>query len=99
MFRASPIEPWRIVRTRLRKQGIVPGPVEGGGTPAGYFTGATGVTIFEGNGWPKTESSWAIIGDVGSNLIHRKELQRHGTSYRGDRVDTETELVLSLIHI
>ncbi len=95
VFRASPIEPWRIVRTRLRKQGIVPGPVEGGGTPAGYFTGATGVTIFEGNGWPKTESSWAIIGDVGSNLIHRKELQRHGTSYRGDRVDTETELVRS----
>ena len=47
VFRSSPIEPWRIVRTRLRVQGIVPGPVEGGGTPAGYFTGATGATNFQ----------------------------------------------------
>lgn len=95
VFRASPIEPWRIVRTRLRKQGIVPGPVEGGGTPAGYFTGATGVTLFEGTAWPENEGPWAIIGDVGSNLIHRKRLQRQGTSYLGERVDTDTELVRS----
>ena len=95
VFRASPVEPWRIVRTRLRKQGIVPGPVEGGGTPAGYFTGATGVTLFEGTAWPESEGPWAIIGDVGSNLIHRKQLQRRGTSYLGERVDTDTELVRS----
>jgi putative membrane-bound dehydrogenase-like protein len=95
VFRASPIEPWRIVRTRLRKQGIVPGPVEGGGTPAGYFTGATGVTLFEGTAWPETDKPWAVIGDVGSNLIHRKQLQRQGTSYLGQRVDTDTELVRS----
>ena len=40
VFRDSPIEPWRLVRTRLRVAGRVPGPVEGGGTPAGYFTGS-----------------------------------------------------------
>ena len=31
MFRISPDEPWRVVRTRLRVKGIVEGPVEGGG--------------------------------------------------------------------
>jgi hypothetical protein len=31
VFRISPDEPWRIVRTRWRIAGLVDGPVEGGG--------------------------------------------------------------------
>ena len=31
VFRASPVEPWRIVRTRLRVAGAAEGPIEGGG--------------------------------------------------------------------
>lgn len=95
VFRSSPVEPWRIVRTRLRVKGIVRGPVEGGGTPAGYFTGATGVTIYRGNAWPKPFYGWAIIGDVGSNLIHRKRLERQGIGYRAYRVDEKSEFVTS----
>ena len=45
VFRISPDEPWRVMRTRWRVAGAVSGPVEGGGTPSGYFTGATGVTL------------------------------------------------------
>ncbi|HQU45022.1 MAG TPA: cytochrome C, partial [Pirellulales bacterium] len=48
VFRTSPVEPWRIVRTRLRVSGAAPGQIEGGGRAAGYFTGATGVTIYKG---------------------------------------------------
>ncbi len=95
VFRSSPIEPWRIVRTRLRKQGIVPGPVEGGGTPAGYFTGATGITIFRGDAWPKEYHGWAVIGDVGSNLIHRKRLESDGVGFKAHRVDKKSEFVTS----
>lgn len=95
VFRTSPIEPWRIVRTRLRVQGIVPGPVEGGGTPAGYFTGATGVTIFRGTAWPAEYLGYAIVGDVGSNLIHRKRLDPNGIGYVGKRVDEKCELISS----
>lgn len=94
VFRSSPVEPWRIVRTRLRTSGIVPGLVEGGGRPAGYFTGATGVTIYEpepgANAMP-----WAIVADVGSNLIHRKQLTRVGNSYLGERIDQQSEFVAS----
>ena len=39
LFRVSPVEPWRALRTRLRSQGIVPGSDEGG-SPSGFFTGA-----------------------------------------------------------
>ena len=49
VFRISPDEPWRIVRTRWRISGAVPGAVEGGGRVSGYFTGATGTTIYRGD--------------------------------------------------
>ena len=95
VFRLSPIEPWRIVRTRLRVKGLIPGPVEGGGTAAGYFTSATGITIYRGNAWPRKYVGWAILGDVGSNLVHRKQLTTQGVSYIANRVDEKSEFIVS----
>jgi putative membrane-bound dehydrogenase-like protein len=95
VFRTSPVEPWRIVRTRLRVQGIVPGPVEGGGRAAGYFTGATGATIYRGNAWPREYQGWAMVGDVGSNLVHRKRLDPNGVGFIARRVDEKSEFVTS----
>ncbi|MBW3595956.1 MAG: c-type cytochrome [Planctomycetes bacterium] len=95
VFRASPVEPWRIVRTRLRAKGIVPGIVEGGGRPAGYFTGATGVTIYRGDAWPDEFAGWAVVGDVGSNLVHRKQIERKGLDFVARRVDEKSEFVRS----
>jgi putative membrane-bound dehydrogenase-like protein len=95
VFRTSPVEPWRIVRTRLRVSGKARGPIEGGGRAAGYFTGATGVTIVRGDAWPESFQGMAIIGDVGSNLIHRKRLHSDGLKWIGKRVDTNSELVTS----
>jgi putative membrane-bound dehydrogenase-like protein len=95
VYRLSPVEAWRIARTKLRVAGLVPGPIEGGGTPAGYFTSATGVTIYQGGLWGQDAGEWAIVADVGSNLIHRKRLNPDGVTYRGERVDEATEFVRS----
>ncbi len=97
VFRISPIEPWRIVRTRLRVAGTVPGPVEGGGRAGGYFTGATGATIYYGDAWPEEyrKDIYAIIGDVGSNIIHRKRVSSNGVSFLGKRIDDQHEFVAS----
>ncbi|MFV0445484.1 MAG: PVC-type heme-binding CxxCH protein [Planctomycetaceae bacterium] len=94
VFRISPVEPWRIVRTRLRASGVSPGVVEGGGQPAGYFTGATGITIYRGDALPALRGM-AIVGDVGSNLIHRKKLVPDGVGFKAVRVDEGTELLRS----
>jgi putative membrane-bound dehydrogenase-like protein len=75
VFRISPDEPWRIVRTRWRIAGKVRGPVEGGGRVSGYFTAATGVTIYQGDLFGEDFSGNAFIADTGSNLVHRKILQ------------------------
>ncbi|MCA9263624.1 MAG: HEAT repeat domain-containing protein [Planctomycetales bacterium] len=97
VFRISPVEPWRIVRTRLRVAGTVPGPIEGGGRAAGYFTGATGAVIYTGDAWPREyqQSLYAVIGDVGSNIIHRKRIDAIGVGFRGERVDAGREFVAS----
>ena len=95
VFRISPVEPWRVVRTRLRVKGLVKGPVEGGGRAAGYFTGATGVTIYRGDAWPEPFRSSAIIGDVGSNIVHRKILETRGVEPVAKRAELKREFVAS----
>lgn len=95
VFRISPVEPWRIVRTRLRASGLSKGIVEGGGRPAGYFTGATGITIYRGDAWAPELKGTAIIGDVGSNIIHRKRMTPSGVLWTADRMDPGKELVAS----
>ena len=94
VYRTSPVEPWRIVRTELRVAGTVPGPVEGGGRAAGYFTGATGVTIYRGNAMPELRGD-AFIGDVGSNLVHHKKLVDDGLSMQANRAEPKREFVSS----
>ncbi len=95
VYRASPVEPWRIVRTRLRVAGQVPGPVEGGGRAAGYFTSATGVTILRGSAWPEVLRGLVVVGDVGSNIVHRKRLEPQGLEFTAQRIDRESEWVAS----
>ena len=74
VFRTSPIEAWRILRTEWRVTGKVRGLIEGGGRPGGYFTSASGITIYRGDGFPAEFYGDAFVADSGSNLIHRKKL-------------------------
>ena len=94
VYRSSPVEPWRVLRTRLRASGIVPGMVEGGGRPAGYFTSATGITVVCGDAVGDL-AGMLVVGDVGSNLVHRKKLLPSGAGVRAERIDEECELVAS----
>jgi putative membrane-bound dehydrogenase-like protein len=94
VFRESPVEPWRVLRTRLRAAGVFEGGVEGGGRPAGYFTSATGITLVRGDAVGDL-AGMLVVGDVGSNIVHRKRLMPHGAGMRAERVDTEAELVAS----
>lgn len=75
VFRRSPDEPWRVLRTRWRVTGVVEGMIEGGGRASGYFTGATGVTIYRGDAYGEDLAGDAFIADCGSNLLHRKKLR------------------------
>ena len=95
VYRTSQVEPWRIVRTRLRVSKQVKGVVEGGGRPAGYFTGATGITIFRGDAWGEAAKGTVFVGDVGSNIVHRKKLIPQGATFSATRIDENKEFVRS----
>jgi putative membrane-bound dehydrogenase-like protein len=95
VFRISPVESWRTIRTQMRLAGISTGILEGQGRASGYFTSATGVTIYDGDQWPATDHPMALIADVGSNLVHRKRLVRGGVASKGERIDSQSEFLRS----
>lgn len=97
VYRKSQAEPWRIVRTRQRASD----PAFRKRAPAtelvatGFFTSATGVTIYRGTSYPAEYRNNAFIGDVGGNLIHRKIMERTGTHYTAKRADEKVEFITS----
>ncbi len=97
VYRTSPEEPWRVLRTRWRVTGVVPGLIEGGGRASGYFTSATGITIYRGDAWPEEFVGDAFIADCGSNLVHRKKVRSDGVALRAERPADEqrTEFLTS----
>lgn len=97
VFRKSPAEPWRIVRTRRRASD----PNFANRAPAtelvatGFFTSATGVTIYRGDAYPEPFQGNAFIGDVGGNLVHRKTFTPNGVTFTATRADQDVEFITS----
>ena len=94
LFRISPPEPWRVLRTRLRRTGKFRGSDEGG-KPFGFFTGATGVTIYRGDAWPEAYRGNLLVGDVANNLVYRARLERKGLQLVAHRADAGGEFLAS----
>ena len=97
VYRISAAEPWRVVRTRQRAADPVLSkrlaPTELFAT--GFFTSATGVTIYRGTAYPAEYQGNAFIGDVGGNLVHRKILTKNGAEFRSTRADEKVEFLAS----
>lgn len=94
LMRISPVEPWRVLRTKLRKAGLIPGSDEGG-TPSGFFTGATGITVYRGDAWPAEYRGNTFTGEVANNLVYRARLEPNGVGLTAHRADTEAEFLAS----
>lgn len=94
LFRITPPEPWRVLRTRLRKEGKFRGSDEGG-TPFGFFTGATGITVYRGDAWPAAYRGNMFVGDVANNLVYRAHLKAKGQGRVAERADPSAEFLAS----
>lgn len=97
VFRISQPEPWRIVRTRQRAADPVMArrlpPTELVAT--GFFTSATGITVYRGSAYPPEYQGNVFVGDVGGNLVHRKRLEPAGPIYKATRADQGREFLAS----
>jgi putative membrane-bound dehydrogenase-like protein len=97
VYRISAPEPWRVVRTRQRLADPAfaarLAPTEK--FAIGFFTSATGVTIYRGSAFPEQYRGNAFIGDVGGNLVHRKTMARDGAIFSASRADQNVEFLAS----
>lgn len=97
VFRKSPAEPWRLVRTARRAadpefaKRLPPTEL----VPIGFFTSATGITVYRGGAYPPDFLGNVFIGDVGGNLVHRKKLTDDGISFLAERADANCEFLTS----
>ncbi len=94
LFRISPDEAWRVERTRLRNEGQFRGSNEGG-KPSGFFTSATGVTIYRGDAWPARYRGSVFVGEPANNLVFRAKLEPNGVAFTARRADSDAEFLAS----
>lgn len=94
LFRISPEEFWRKERTRLRTEGKMRGSNEGGKS-SGFFTAATGVTIYRGDTWPSKYRGSVFVGEPANNLVFRAQLQPNGVGWIARRADSNVEFLAS----
>ncbi|MFI4849454.1 MAG: PVC-type heme-binding CxxCH protein [Gimesia chilikensis] len=95
LFRISPEEYWRQERTRLRNEGKFRGSNEGGKS-SGFFTAATGVTIYRGDAWPAEYRGSVFVGEPANNLVFRGQLERDGVGLVVRRADAGREFLASM---
>lgn len=94
LFRISPEEYWRQERTRLRNEGKFRGSNEGGKS-SGFFTSATGVTIYRGDAWPAEYRGSVFVGEPANNLVYRARLEPDGVGLVAKRADAGREFLAS----
>lgn len=94
LFRVSPVEPWRALRTRLRTQKLVPGSDEGG-KPSGFFTAATGISVYRGDAWPAEYRGNLFVGEVSNNIVFRARVEPDGVGLVARRAEKDVEFVAS----
>lgn len=94
IFRISPIERWRHIRSsrRIAKNERA---AASAGASHHVVDAAAGVTIYRGGAYPAELYGQVFIGDGQNNLVHRRKLVPDGVTFSSQRVDEKTEFVRS----
>ncbi len=92
IFRTSPVERWRNIRTQRR---LVKNERAAAAAGASHYVvdAAAGVTIYRGGAYPPEFYGQAFVGDGQNNLVHRRRLIPDGLTFKSERVDENTEIV------
>ena len=96
IFRISPMERWRQIRSSRRIAHSVRTP-ESAGVSHHVVNAGAGVTVYRGSAYPSEFYGNVFVGDAQNNLIHRRILIPDGATFkavRGPREQT-TEFVRS----
>jgi putative membrane-bound dehydrogenase-like protein len=95
VYRMSPSEPWRVVRAERWVNETNHKYPRSELVPDGYFTSASGITIYRGAAYPKEFYGNVFLGEVAGNLVHRELLAPDGVTFKAQRAEQKTEFIRS----
>ncbi len=94
IFRTSPIEAWREIRSSRRLLAERGSPDQSG-ISHHVLDGVAGVTLYRGGAFPPDFYGNVFVGDAQNNLVHRRSLVPDGVVFRSERLDRQTEFLRS----
>jgi putative membrane-bound dehydrogenase-like protein len=94
IFRISPIERWRQIRSN-RRVASQERSSESPGASHHVVDAAAGVTIYRGGTYPTQYYGAVFVGDGQNNLVHHRALLPDGVTFKSRRVEEKTEFVRS----
>ncbi len=86
---------WRKQRTALRQQRYDEQGLNRTEYLSGYFSGASGGTVYTGDAWPADYRGSIFTGEVSANLIHRDTLTPDGVTFKAARAKEGVEFLAS----
>ncbi|HEY4312466.1 MAG TPA: PVC-type heme-binding CxxCH protein [Pirellulales bacterium] len=94
IFRISPLEGWRVVRS-TRRLALGERGADSTGLNHHVLDGVAGLMIYRGDAYPPEFRGNLIVGDGQTNLVHRRRLEPDGVTFRSIRADENMEFVRS----
>ena len=95
MYPLTGPQEWRKERTSLRQERYNENDLHRTEQVGGWFTAASGSTVYSGDAWPAQYAGNVFTGDVSGNLIHRDLIYPDGASLRAHRAGDEVEFLAS----
>jgi putative membrane-bound dehydrogenase-like protein len=95
MFPLTRPQRWRTERTRLRQQRYDEHGLNRTEHVGGYFTAASGGTVYHGDVFPEEYVGNVFTGDVSGNLVHRDILKPDGVTLSAARAKEGVEFLSS----
>ena len=94
IFRTSPVEAWRAIRSSRRLLAQKGSP-DASGVSHNVLDGVAGSTVYRGGAFPGEFYGNLFSGDAQNNLVHRRSLVPDGVLFRSERLDQGTEFLRS----
>lgn len=93
MFPLTGPQEWRKARTKLRQQRYDENKLGVTEQVGGWFTAASGSTIYNGDAFPKEYVRSVFTGDVSGNLIHQDLIRPDGPTFAAHRAEDNVEFL------
>jgi putative membrane-bound dehydrogenase-like protein len=95
MYPLTHPQEWRKERTELRQERYNKNDLHVTEQVGGWFTAASGSTVYNGDAWPKEYVGNVFTGDVSGDLVHRDIILADGPTFRAHRAKENIEFLAS----